>query len=155
MMMARAKWRALSGRTAPSIAPSRRCRCQSSGRRIVRLSVMARAHTQSCAPAPVLAVRRVEPGACAAQRVAVARAAALAGEHVLAKQHGETVALLVHEPAQHRKEIPLLLAALAPELREALAGEPAGAEPGEDTGQNAHLHQRLLHLVAEVTGAET
>ena len=37
MMMARPKWRALSGRTAASIAPSRRCRCQSSGLRIVRV----------------------------------------------------------------------------------------------------------------------
>ena len=35
MMIARAKWRALSGATARSMSPSRRCRCQSSGRRIV------------------------------------------------------------------------------------------------------------------------
>lgn len=37
MMIARAKWRAVSGKTAFSIAPSRKCRCQSSGRRSVRL----------------------------------------------------------------------------------------------------------------------
>src|SRR6056297_3517937 len=108
MMMARAKWRALSGRIAASIAPSRRCRCQSSGRRRVRLSVMARAHTQSCASAPVLAVLRLEPGAGAAQRVAIARAAALPGEHVLAEEHGETVALLGDKPAQQRKEVSLI-----------------------------------------------
>src|SRR6056297_1831287 len=40
MMMARPKWRAVSGKTASSIAPSRRCRCQSSGRRSVRRVVM-------------------------------------------------------------------------------------------------------------------
>jgi hypothetical protein len=45
MMMARAKWRAVSGRTALSMAPSRRCRCQSSGRRMVRLSVMGPGYT--------------------------------------------------------------------------------------------------------------
>ena len=32
MMMARANWRALCGKTACNAAPSRRCRCQSSGR---------------------------------------------------------------------------------------------------------------------------
>src|SRR5690349_15615954 len=32
MTMARPNWRAVCGNTAASIAPSRRCRCQSSGR---------------------------------------------------------------------------------------------------------------------------
>src|SRR5512134_1601672 len=39
--MARANWRAVCGRTAASAAPSRRCRCQSSGRVIVRVSMAA------------------------------------------------------------------------------------------------------------------
>ena len=53
MTMARAKWRAVSGRTAFSIAPSRRCTCQSSGRRMVRVSVMSPglAATHSSTPA--------------------------------------------------------------------------------------------------------
>ncbi|GEM92439.1 hypothetical protein RSP03_15060 [Cereibacter sphaeroides] len=42
--MARAKCRVVSGSTPSSIAPSRRWRCQSSGRRRVRLWVMPAAY---------------------------------------------------------------------------------------------------------------
>src|SRR5258706_13143526 len=42
MTMARPKRRALSGATAASAGPSRRCRCQSSGRRRVSRSIAAR-----------------------------------------------------------------------------------------------------------------
>ena len=35
MMIARPNWRAVCGKTAASVAPSRTCRCQSSGRAIV------------------------------------------------------------------------------------------------------------------------
>src|SRR5258705_13357668 len=42
MMIARPNRRALSGATAASAGPSRRCRCQSSGRRRVRRSIAAR-----------------------------------------------------------------------------------------------------------------
>src|SRR3954449_3429838 len=42
MMMARPNWRALCGTTARSAAPSRTCRCQSSGRTIVSSRVTRR-----------------------------------------------------------------------------------------------------------------
>ena len=38
MTMARANWRALCGSTLARVAPSRRCKCQSSGRAMVMLS---------------------------------------------------------------------------------------------------------------------
>ena len=44
--LARANWRAVCGSTAASAAPSRRCRCQSSGRRRVRRSVMRAVSTK-------------------------------------------------------------------------------------------------------------
>ena len=47
MMIARPNWRAVSPTTSARASPSRRCRCQSSGRTIVRVSVMVRAEAVS------------------------------------------------------------------------------------------------------------
>src|SRR6056297_771038 len=106
MMIARAKWRALSGRTAFSIAPSRRCRCQSSGRRIVRLWVMPERLARKwperkrlCASAVALRFF-LKALFEAAQAAFEGRHAFHALRHVLAQGVGQAGAPLVVEGAQ-------------------------------------------------------
>ena len=67
MTMARAKWRAVSGRTAFSMSPSRKWTCQSSGRRMVRVSVMGFRISATAFPTPA-ARRAAFLGMCGARR---------------------------------------------------------------------------------------
>src|SRR6218665_2595599 len=58
MMMARPKWRLVSPITPSSMAPSRRCRCQSSGRRMVNLVMGGASGAESFPPLALLRRRK-------------------------------------------------------------------------------------------------
>src|SRR5580765_7695618 len=58
MTTARANWRAVEGSTARSIGPSRKCTCQSSGRRMVNVSGAPAIAVTCLVPASLEQLRR-------------------------------------------------------------------------------------------------